>query len=459
MPLSLPSENAKLRSPGPSARDAGSERVLRGARLRLAVVAALGSKVMSVGVQALALPVAVRALGIQEFAVYAIISALAGWLTLASAGVGPSLTVRLAGCVGDHHRESQLFHSGMLPVVLASTALGAAFLAASWLLPLPILFGRQVITHENEVRLGLSALAGMMVVQSIASVVESAQSGFQETHLQNLRGLIGNFLTGLAVIGVAMWRPSVIGLLLAVQGPAVLSRVVNALMFLARRPYLLAQQQWSWRASWDLVRDGAAFALAGGIGAFLTIQAPVVIVGREASPAEASSFAASMSLFVMAAGMVSMLVTPMWPAVADAVARNDRDWLKSSYRRVLTIGMVYATGAAGVVGAAGNIILRYWMGPAVGMPRPLALAWGLAFVCHVWEHLHFMLLTGGGRIVTSSMIFLLRSAGTVLLTLAFVGSVGTPAPFLAYAFMVTSTSAWLLRAMYRTMVVGPTGIQ
>ncbi len=426
---------------------------LRASRMRAAVVTALASKIAGIGVQLLAIPLAVRALGPQQFALYAMMAAAAGWLTLAGVGVGPSLTVRVASCLGDQRRESHLFLSGLFPVALASIAAGAAFLAASWMLPLATIFGQRTIVDATEVRLGLSVLAVMLVLQAIASVVESAQIGYQETHIQNIRGLVGNLATVATVVSVATWWPSIIGLILAVSGPALLARLVNGIQFLTRRPHLLAHaRSWSPRDSWALVRDGISFAMAGGVGAFLTVQAPVILVGRTVGTIEAASFAAAMNLFVVAAGMVTMVMTPLWPAVADAMAHRDRLWLQGSYRRLLGFGLAYALAAAASVGAGGHLIMRFWVGPAINMTPELAAAWAVAFVCHVWEYLHYMWLTGAGRIASSSLVYLGRAAGSALVMAVLVGRWGTAVPFLTFAVMVCTSSGWIFRRMYRNAI-------
>lgn len=423
---------------------------VRGSRLQLAVVTAIASKVTSVGVQLLALPLAIRALGTHQFAVYAMMAAAAGWLTMASVGVGPSVTIRVARCKGNHRRESHLLLSGLIPVSIASLVAGTAFLAASWLLPVAVIFGEQSISDETEVRLGLTLLAAMLVIQAIASVIESAQVGYQEAHVQNLRGLTGNLLTLAAVACVALWRPTLLALIVAANGPGVVARLVNVALFLQRRKYLMAHAStWSPRESWDLVRDGISFALAGGLGAFLTIQAPVVFVGRAVHASEAASFAASMNLFVVASGLVTMVMTPLWPAIADAMVHRDALWLRASYRHLLILGLGYAFAVAAVVGLFGQVIMRYWVGAGIAMTPGLSAAWAIAFVCHVWEYLHYMWLTGAGRISSSSMAYIARALCSSLLIVFFVDRWGTSVPFLAFATAVCVSTGWLFRGMYR----------
>ncbi len=107
-------------NPGTPLGDAASHRERR---MRRAVLSAFASKLAFAATQLLALPVAVNSLGIDRFALYAVLTSGVSWLGLVNYGFGPGLTLEVAGyaAVGDERGVRRAFGSA---VVWSAATLG-----------------------------------------------------------------------------------------------------------------------------------------------------------------------------------------------------------------------------------------------------------------------------------------------------------------------------------------------
>ena len=87
--------------------------VRRGDRLKLAVLASVGSKIVSVSLQFLVIPLAIRALGAERYGVYAMLTSSLGWIPLAGACIAPGLTIAIAAVRGDYETEADYLTSAL----------------------------------------------------------------------------------------------------------------------------------------------------------------------------------------------------------------------------------------------------------------------------------------------------------------------------------------------------------
>jgi O-antigen/teichoic acid export membrane protein len=412
---------------------------VRERRLKYAVATSLGSKITTAIVQIVALPIAVSALGQAQFVLYAMLASAIGWLGLVNIGVGPPLTVMMseAAASGDRLRQQRLFSSALGPVVILVLGIGGVLAGAVRFLPADRIFGPAYAAEGWTIHVGLSILAIVFIVQTLLSVFEAAQLGFQEQYRLNAMATGGNLASAVAVVGVAIWSPSVVGMIAAVSVPPVLARIANAVTVMRRRPYLRPTLRGvSWAESRTLMGSGVAFSLATGFGNFLCHQLPIVLAGRRLPPAEAASFAVTMNALLIAAGMVSMVTVSLWPAISDGMARGERPWVERAARRTLRYSMGYGFLVGAVFAALGGILFRLWFGATIVVGQALSISLGLYFFLLMWENAYFAILIGMKQIAIPSLLYVCRSLFAVALMSILVPRIGSPAMFIALAASV-----------------------
>lgn len=391
-------------------------------RIRYAVAASIVGKIVTTAVQIFVMPVAIRALGPEQFALYAMVAAALTWVGLANVGIGPILTVEIAAARtgGERLTESRLFTSALLPVLALMIVIGLVFGSIILLGPVATIFGASYSQYMITIRFGLLLLLGVTLLQSLASVVEAAQMGHQEQYVFNLWMAFGGILTLIALTVSAKLTPTVISLILAVNAPPLVSRLVNATRFMRRNTYLIPRLQvFDWSESKKLLISGFAYSLVG-IGAFLTNQFPIIAVGRALDPLATATFAALLNAFTISFGLVTMLAAPMLPAMADSMARREVTWAHKAYVKLVSVSMIYASLVGVGFAVIGQWIFLLWFGQSINASRSLVTWLGLYCVLAMWEYVHYVVLMGLKQIRIPSVIFLARSLLAVALMLVFV---------------------------------------
>lgn len=416
-------------------------------RIKLAVATSIVSKIATMAVQILAMPLAVKALGVDLFGVYAMLAASLNWMSMASIGIGPGLTLGIANAAvkGEHKIEARYFSSAFYMIFTICTVLGIALFAASCFYPVYHIFGPKYIHYSATISSGAYLLIAMLLAQLLLTVFDAAQAGYQEQYISNTWAIVGNTFSLVALFVVAYCYPSVSGMIIAVSGAPVLASMCNGIRLIGvARPYL--RPKWihfHWPTSKMLIYNGLAFSIVIG-ASFLNHQFSTIMVGRLGGARVVATYSIMMQIIILALGMVSMFMKPLWPALTDAVARHDAEWAQKIYYKALRYSMIYATLVGGGIAIVGRPVLHLWFHNRIHLGVGLQVGIGIYFIIAVWEYVHYNVLIGLNNLWPSAICMTLRSillVSTVSFVYSLYGSAGVAFDLCVTALIV---SAWSL---------------
>ncbi|WP_243324113.1 oligosaccharide flippase family protein [Geothrix sp. SG200] len=428
-------------------------------RFRYAVVTSLSSKVTTALLQIIAMPVAAKSLGIHGFVLYSMLTSLVVWLWVSNIGIGPSLSVSLAAAraISDEKEERHLFSSAFYSVMVISSIISILSLILTWYFPVHLIFGNLYQADLVVIRWGLSILVVMFFLQMNISLFEASLTGYQELHVINLNSTFNSIPVIAAIIWVASYRPSVIGMILAVNAPVILCRSLNVWWALWHHPQTRPSFAcFRFKLCLKLVKSGVSYSLAGAIGHILAHIFPVILVGRVCAPDRAAAFTAVVNGIVMASGVYAMLGTPLWPAIADSAARGEGEWARKAYRQLLILCSAYSLLVAIILIGWGLALFRLWFHGEIQPSRALLLAASGYFLVLGWEQAHFSILMGFQRIKLAALMVLLRSILAIIATFLLLSPDREYVPFISMTICVLLLDAyplWLLVQRHLKMLI------
>jgi O-antigen/teichoic acid export membrane protein len=177
------------------------------------------------------------------------------------------------------------------------------------------------------------------------------------------------------------------------------------------------------------------------------------LVGRAGGPADVALYGVFISLTIMQLGFVVMLSTPTWPAVAEAMAREDLPWARVAAKRLYGYGVAFALCSTLGLILIGPWALSLWLGKEFSnIGRPLLACYGLYFVAHVWRHLNHVMMIGTGQVSKLVGIQLFESAVVVLVAWVAIRNGGAGAMLLSMGTVILAlTGTFLPRQVARVM--------
>lgn len=414
-------------------------------RIFSAWVTSAPSKVVTLLVQVIAIPIVYRSIGPGQFASYAAVTAVVSLLNFLNLGMGGALVTPLAQAAAEKNRdrEARLLRSVLIPLIalaIAGLAIALPLLAA---LPLRTLFGLAATSTPGPALRAAAVLACIGTVVAIPlSVVESVRQAYQELHVNNLLSALFNAMLCLGLL-LASWLHPTLPAFVAVTAFTPLGvRVLNAALLFHGRPYLLdMRQSVSWSQVRWLARDGLSYMSAAAIAGVLLYQWPVYYMARVRAPLESSRFAVFVQLILVTLSFGTSLALPLWGAIADACARADYTWITKLVRWARVAALAYGIGGLVVFGLAANSVLRLWLHRPFYVDGKLCWLGGFYVLLAMWENVYWPMALGLGAMRAASGAVFWRAAAFAA-SVPLVISHGDAGLMVALCTSVIAVTAW-----------------
>ena len=371
--------------------------------------------------------------------------------------MGPGITRRIAGAVarGDRAEETAAVSCGFF--ITMGFALTAAGIFAALMLTVPVttLFGKGFAPVAGELTRNLWLAGGLFLAMLVVNMLERCREGHQEIHIGNAFGAAQNLVAAtILFFGVHHW-PTVTFLLLAIYGVQAVAMTANAAHLVWHRPWLLPR--WSKMETGlagRMIGEGLALFVAGSMAPILQREGTKWMLGQLEGPAVVGRYTILIQLGFFLYGFVFMLSRPLWPAVADAVARGHLDWVRSARRRMLRFFFPLATATVLGFTLCGPWLADHWLRKHVDLQRSDFALFSLSFVLMVWSHLHYVILAGSGVMRRPAVVLALETMAVLALAWLGMRHYGLSGALAGTSAGVLLFSAWWLPLLLRRRLSG-----
>jgi O-antigen/teichoic acid export membrane protein len=337
--------------------------------------------------------------------------------------------------------------AGLGPLMLMCTLGSLAVIPLVAFLPLSTLFGRVGLTGSWDLRSAALIAASATLLWIPLSSITFLRQAYQEMHITYLLGAASSLLLCSGLMVAARHSASVTMFVAVFMLIPLGANVINFGWLFWQRPYLLRSQGFrAWKDHKYLLADGIRY-VGAGLSSLLLYQWPVYWVGREMPSSTSSWFAVCMQAVVLPTGSVIGLLMPLWPSVADAVARSDHHWLDSAMKKGRAVIAAVGGCAFLITLIFGEQLLRLWL------RKPVVLSWhvrglmGLYLLLAIWEYYYFMLALGFGYLRQASAAIFHRSLAFSLAVPLLAALGGVSALWCGMCCSIFFWTAWRLPSM------------
>jgi O-antigen/teichoic acid export membrane protein len=418
----------------------------RNALLRWAMIGSASSKASGLALQAIAIPLVYHSLGQHRFALYLLLTAVLAAMSLAQMGAGPGLTQALARANAAQRRgeEASLLNAAFRLTAAGALIGGCVVLLIIHLVAPERLFGAAFANDRLEVLASANVCVFVLMAQMVSGVVDSALAGYQEQVLSSVGSMLGNLLSLVLVLVICRYAPTIIGVVVVLFGVPTLSRLANLVALYLRRPYLLHGVLESSRGFYaPLLNIGLAFWTIG-LCSLIAQNGGTFLLARLSSTHDTDLFAIVYRYLTLASSAVNVITQPLWPAITDAIAHRDTDWIRRSYARILRALSVYSGLLALVSISAGPWIFQHILHVDTTGYYWVFFILGIYFVANIWTHLLYITMMGMPGIWRAAAVLFIENLLMLLFAVALVPPLGAAGMALAYLAASVALPVWLL---------------
>ena len=360
--------------------DSGTEAGRADERHRRAVLSAIVSvaaRIVSLGVLFLTVPLTLHYLGKERYGMWMVMSSTLGLMTVADLGLGNGLLNFVAKARGERNEElMKRVVSSAFFMLLGMTCVLSVCLALVWhWLDFGALFNVSDPAIRREAGMAMAALAACFLFGMPLTVSDQIQKGFQEGWKSSFWSIGGSLLSLPLVFLAVHLKAGLVDLILIVAGMPVAAQMGNTLYMFGFEMRWLCPD---WRMArgkdgMSLLNLGLLFSVMQ-ISAIVSYQLDNLVIARILGPSAVPCYVLTQRLFLLMPTALSFLILPLRPAYSEALARGDRAWAVSTFKRTVRLALILNTGAAIFLYCFAPFIIRVWVG--ADLVPPTSLLWG-----------------------------------------------------------------------------------
>jgi O-antigen/teichoic acid export membrane protein len=324
-------------------------------------------------------PLALRYLGTERYGLWMTLTSLVALLGFADLGLGNGLLSAISDANGRDDLQAARRYVSTSAVMLSSLAvllallLGLIYASVPWRLLLNLSSAQAV----SEAGPAAAILVGCFLIGIPMGIVQRIQMGYQEGFASLPWVGLGAVIALTGLVASIHYHAGLPWLVLAVSGAPVVASTLNAIvLFRNRRPWLRPRlHDTSLVAAKRLLSTSFLFFMLQ-LAATVGYQSDNVIVARILGAGQVPQYAVPFRLLMFPPLILGLVLTPLWPAYAEAIARRDQGWVVKTLRRSIVLSLVVSVPLSAVLVVAGVPIIHLWAGPLINPSMSLLI--GLA---------------------------------------------------------------------------------
>ena len=395
---------------------------------RAALSATTGGLVRLVGLVGVVItvPLTLGYLGQERYGLWVTVASLAAVLQFSDLGLGNGVVTMIAELQGSDSRDRiRVLVSSALALLVAS---GAAVLALAALAARFVDWPRLFHLSEQVGHEAAPAVAVYLACLGLGvplGLVTHVQNGLQEGFVANLWAAAGAAVGLGAVVVAALLEAPVLGLVAAGAVPPLVALAVNSVHFFGlRHPDL--------RPSLASVRLATSMSLLRLGGLFFVLQVAVavayssdnLVIGAVRGAEEVTAYSVPFRLFAFFPMVVALVVSPLWPAYGEAIARRDLGWVRRTLSRSLAAVAGVTVPCCVLLIVAGPQLVEVWTAGRVHAGRFLLAGLALWAVLGSLGGAAAMLLNAARQVRLQVVTAVVMAVANVALTIVFVRAIG-----------------------------------
>ncbi len=342
------------------------------------------SRVVTAFVQLFSVRILMDSLGLENYAVFALLTGLAAWFMLADLGIGFSIQNYISESrVKNQSYDDLIFAGSLLAIILLFLTVILLYFISPIIAPILL---RNIVFLSEKEKVKLLFLTGSLSIGfAVGGVVYKVWYAEQRGYLSNIVPAISS-IVGLGCLLFLSQFPMVHRLqlsLIAVLAPPAAIPILVILLRQKRADFGRLKKTLIGKFKIIITR-GLHFWLFA-IMAACVLQVDYIILSQFAQASDIASYNLSTKIFGFLFYVYSAILLSLWPIFAESIARQEWGIVGGYLRKYLTIGIVFMIFSTLVLAWLMPFVLEILApGKNVIAPVGLIVSLGLYQVIRVW---------------------------------------------------------------------------
>jgi len=375
-------------------------------RAALTTMASVIAKAIALLTGLISVPLSFRYLGAERYGIWMVLVSFIAAMGFADLGIGNGLMNAVSEAYGKDDRPlAKEYVTSALALMLCigaflvvAGAVGYPFLPWQWL------FNVKSEAVATEGAKAFLVLYGSFVANIPLGVITRAQAGLQKGYTSQIVSALGNILS-LGAMLVAIWlHASLAWLVFASVFAGIAATVLNGWILFRQHPWLAPSRQAYRRSSANKILKLGLMFFVLQCAVAVGFTSDNIVIDQLLGAAAVAAYAVPQKLFGFVSMVVTIGITPLWPAYGEAIARGDLAWVRRVFLGSLWLTLAITIPLCTFLALAGPWILRVAVGRSMHAPMSLLVTLAVWGVVNAVSGVVSMLLNGAGIMKVQSIV-------------------------------------------------------
>ena len=394
------------------------------------------------------IPIFLTYLDVNKYGIWLTISSIVLWVSHFDFGIGHGLRNKfsIALAHGDEQKGRYLVSCAYIYLSLIFLGVLVIGLPLIWIADWNMILNTQLVSND-ELKASVALVFVVFVVRFVAGLIMSVLRADQRPALADSYSPIASVISLVIVYLLSFTTGnSLFYACLAIALPdSVILILVNIYFFRGRyKSYAPSFKFLKKEYFNDIFNLGLKFFIIQLAG-IVTMSSSNIIIAQTISPAEVTVFNIARQYYTMPFMFFAIILLPYWSAFTQAYTKGEFQWIQTSMRRLLLMGLVFI-GSLLVLFVFENVTIRLWVGDGIQINTGLAISL-MVFNCFMIlfsPYTHF--INGIGKLRLSLIVAVCKAVLflplSVYLSNAF-GSEGLIAAMILVISIPSSLIEWI----------------
>jgi O-antigen/teichoic acid export membrane protein len=348
------------------------------------------------------------------YGIWLTLTSIIGWISYFDVGLGNGLRNKLAASIAmGNYDEGKIYISTiyfLMSVIFLGMGLFLYFIIPmiNWasFLNISSIFNEQII---NVLRIILVFFTLQMILKTLSNILFANQQSAVSVFLDFLGSLVSLVIIFILTKTVS---PKLEYLAFAFSGSLVfVLSIASFIVFNFSKFYSKIAPSIKYikiRYSKGLIGLGLNFFVIQ-VSVLILYQVTNIIISRISGPESVTIYNVAYKYLSAIMMVFNIILTPFWSSYTDAYTKQDYNWMKNSYSKLIKIFLI-AVCVLIIMLFASPFAYKIWLGGYVDIPFSMSLVVAIYMVCMMWAGIHSTIANGIGKI---KIQFLLSFIGIV----------------------------------------------
>lgn len=386
-------------------------------------------------------PLTLHYLGAERYGMWMTMSSFIAMLGFADLGIGSGIMNAVSDAYGRDDRAAirRFVSSGMFVLSVVAFAIVACFAALYHEVPWYDLFNVHSRQAREEAGPALAVLTACFAGAIPASVIQRVQMGQQQGFIANTWQCISSVTTlGFVIFAISL-KAGLPWLVLAFAGSPIVTSLLNSIVyFVWLQPDTAPAFRFVSREAMKKVAHIGILFFILQITYSVTFTSDNIVIAQLRDAHAVAVYAVPQRLFTIIPAVLGMVLTPLWPAYGEALARGDNAWVWRTLKRSLVASMGLAAIGSIILVLTGNWIIKLWVGNIIPTSMLLLVGLGIWQVVQAGGFAASMYLNGANAVRVLVIMSVTTAALAIALKIYLVPAIGISgvvwATILSYVF-------------------------